>query len=183
MAEAGVAGMGRLTLSRRERMVMVEPRGSGMALFTLRAAQEVQPAQFGSAEGDLDVEMVAIARSIIRQRMGDIRPEHVPRPLSRGITGADRSQAEGPPHQTPRGHHAATGDRSDGGPETQSRTGNACNRRHDTQAKASQASSGSAPAVIASTASRRPKKGGARDRAGSRRHETAKGPSAARQHL
>ena len=27
MAEAGVAGLGRLTLSRRERMVMVEPRG------------------------------------------------------------------------------------------------------------------------------------------------------------
>lgn len=34
MAEAGVVGIGRLTLSRRERMVMVEPRGTGMALFT-----------------------------------------------------------------------------------------------------------------------------------------------------
>ena len=44
MAEAGVAGIGRLTLSRRERMVMVEPRGIGMALFTLRAAAEVRPA-------------------------------------------------------------------------------------------------------------------------------------------
>ena len=40
MAEAGAAGIGRLTLSRRERMVMVEPRGTGMALFTLRAAAE-----------------------------------------------------------------------------------------------------------------------------------------------
>ena len=47
MAEAGIAGEGRLTLSRHERMVMVEPRGSRMALFTLRAAEEVQPAQFG----------------------------------------------------------------------------------------------------------------------------------------
>jgi hypothetical protein len=64
MAEAGVVGMGRLTLSRRERMVMVEPRGSGMTLFTLRAAEEVRAAQFGSAEGDLDVEMVAITRAI-----------------------------------------------------------------------------------------------------------------------
>ena len=34
MAEAGVVGLGRLTLSRRERMVMVEPSGIGMALFT-----------------------------------------------------------------------------------------------------------------------------------------------------
>jgi hypothetical protein len=32
MAEAGVVGLGRLTLSRRERMVVVEPRGTGMAL-------------------------------------------------------------------------------------------------------------------------------------------------------
>jgi non-homologous end joining protein Ku len=54
MAEAGVVGLGRLTLSRRERMVMVEPRGTGMALFTLRAAGEVRAPQFGGAEGDLD---------------------------------------------------------------------------------------------------------------------------------
>jgi DNA end-binding protein Ku len=42
MAQAGLVGLGRLTLSRRERMVMVEPRGTGMALFTLRAAGEVR---------------------------------------------------------------------------------------------------------------------------------------------
>src|SRR6201993_5029614 len=60
-AETGVVGLGRLTLSRRERMVMVEPRGTGMALFTLHAANEVRASQFGSAESDLDAEMVAIA--------------------------------------------------------------------------------------------------------------------------
>src|SRR5438552_12946997 len=74
MAEAGVVGLGRLTLSRRERMVMVEPRGTGMALFTLRAAGEVRAPQFGSAEGDLDAEMVAIAGAIIRQRKGNFDP-------------------------------------------------------------------------------------------------------------
>jgi len=74
MAEAGVVGIGRLTLSRRERMVMVEPRGTGMALFTLRAAGEVRAPQFGSAEGDLDAEMVAIAGAIIRQRTGHFDP-------------------------------------------------------------------------------------------------------------
>ena len=74
MAEAGVVGIGRLTLSRRERMVMVEPRGTGMALFTLRAAGEVRAPQFGSAEGDLDAEMVAIAGAIIRQRTGNFDP-------------------------------------------------------------------------------------------------------------
>ena len=71
MAEAGVVGIGRLTLSRRERMVMVEPRGAGMTLFTLRAADEVRASQFASAESDLDSEMVAIAGAIIKA--GNIR--------------------------------------------------------------------------------------------------------------
>jgi DNA end-binding protein Ku len=74
MARAGVVGLGRLTLSRRERMVMVEPRGAGMALFTWRAAGEVRAPQFGSAEGDLDAQMVAIAGAIIRQRTGNFDP-------------------------------------------------------------------------------------------------------------
>jgi DNA end-binding protein Ku len=51
-----------------------EPRGTAMALFTLRAAGEVRSAQFGSAEGDLDDEMVAIAGAIIRQRTGNFDP-------------------------------------------------------------------------------------------------------------
>src|SRR6201981_2411311 len=36
MEEAGTAGIGRVTLSRRERPVIVEPRGAGMVLITLR---------------------------------------------------------------------------------------------------------------------------------------------------
>src|SRR5438477_9698465 len=74
MAEAGVAGLGRLTLSRRERMVMIEPRGTGMALVRLRAAGEVRAPEFGNVEGDLDAEMVAIAGAIIRQRTGHFDP-------------------------------------------------------------------------------------------------------------
>ena len=74
MAEAGVVGLGLLTLSRRERMVAVEPRGTGMALFMLRAADEVRAPQFGGGERDLDAEMVAIARAIIGQRTGSFDP-------------------------------------------------------------------------------------------------------------
>ena len=66
--------MGRVALSRRERIVMLEPRGNGMALFTLRAVDEVRAAQFGDNERDLDTEMVAIARAIIRQRLGKFDP-------------------------------------------------------------------------------------------------------------
>jgi DNA end-binding protein Ku len=74
MGGAGVVGLGRLALSRRERMVAIEPLGTGMTLFTLRAAAEVRRPQFGSAEGDLDAEMVAIARAIIGQRTRSFDP-------------------------------------------------------------------------------------------------------------
>ena len=69
MAETGVVGIGRLTMSRRERMVMVDPRGTGMVLITLRAADEVRAPQFTSVDGAIDAEMLAIARAIIAQRI------------------------------------------------------------------------------------------------------------------
>jgi DNA end-binding protein Ku len=74
MANAGVAGIGRITLSRRERPVMVEPRGTGMVLITLRTADEVRQAEFGEAEGDVDPDMIAIAETIIRRRLGHFDP-------------------------------------------------------------------------------------------------------------
>jgi len=49
---------------------LVEPRGPGMALFTLRAAEEVRASQFGNIEDDLDAEMLGIATAIIKQRTG-----------------------------------------------------------------------------------------------------------------
>src|SRR5947207_3071322 len=56
MADAGVIGIGHLTLSRRERVVMVEPRGTGMVLVTLRAADEVRAPQFATPDGAIDAE-------------------------------------------------------------------------------------------------------------------------------
>jgi DNA end-binding protein Ku len=55
-------------------MVLVEPRGAGMALITLRAADEVRPAQFDALSGDVDPEAVAIARMIIERRAGQFDP-------------------------------------------------------------------------------------------------------------
>jgi len=74
MSDAGVVGMGRLTMSRRERMVMVEPRGAGMVLMTLRAAEETRAPQFSEANGAIDAEMLAIARTIIERRTGKFDP-------------------------------------------------------------------------------------------------------------
>jgi DNA end-binding protein Ku len=74
MADAGVVGIGHLTMSRRERMVMVEPRGTGMVLITLRAADEVRAPEFTNVDGAIDAEMLAIARAIIAQRTGKFDP-------------------------------------------------------------------------------------------------------------
>jgi DNA end-binding protein Ku len=74
MGEASVVGIARLTMSRRERMVMIEPRNSGMVLITLRAADEVRASQFSKADAAIDGEMLAIARTIIERRIGKFDP-------------------------------------------------------------------------------------------------------------
>src|ERR1700726_1456412 len=70
----GSSESGALTMSRRERMVMVDPRGTGMVLMTLRAADEVRAPQFAEAGGAIDAEMLAIARAIIEQRTRKFDP-------------------------------------------------------------------------------------------------------------
>jgi len=74
LADAGMAGIGTITLSRRERMVMVEPRGAGLVLITLRAAEEVRAAGFDDVAGEVDAEAVAIAEIIIKRRAGVFEP-------------------------------------------------------------------------------------------------------------
>ena len=74
MAEAGAVGIGRVTLSRRERLVMVEPRDAGMVAITLRASEEVRAAAFAKADAEIDADMVAIAETIIKRRSGHFDP-------------------------------------------------------------------------------------------------------------
>jgi DNA end-binding protein Ku len=74
MADAGEVGIGRVTLSRRERPVMIEPRGAGMVLITLRASEEVRAARFEEVDTGIDADMVAIAETIIKRRSGRFDP-------------------------------------------------------------------------------------------------------------
>jgi DNA end-binding protein Ku len=55
-------------------MVLVQPRGAGMALITLRSADEVRPAQFDDLDGEVDPEAVSIAEMIIKRRAGHFDP-------------------------------------------------------------------------------------------------------------
>ncbi len=114
MDEASVVGIGRLTMSRRERMVMVEPRGTGMVLITLRAADEVRAPQFSKADGAIDAEMLAIARTIIERRTGKFDPSKFRDRYQEALQRADRGQDEGLADQAASGSDAGAGGRSDG---------------------------------------------------------------------
>jgi DNA end-binding protein Ku len=74
MKAAGMAGLGRVTMARRERMVLIELRDSGMLLITLRSADEVRRADFASMAADTDPDMVAVAETIIKRRTGNFDP-------------------------------------------------------------------------------------------------------------
>ena len=51
MARKNKVGLGRVTMSSRERLVLVEPRGAGLVMSTVRSADEVRPAEFGAGQG------------------------------------------------------------------------------------------------------------------------------------
>lgn len=74
MTEAGTIGIGRVTLSRRERLVTVEPRGAGMVAITLRASEEVRTPAFAAGQTEIDADMVAVAETIIRRRSSHFDP-------------------------------------------------------------------------------------------------------------
>jgi DNA end-binding protein Ku len=75
MTQKNKVGTGRVTISSRERLVLVEPRDGGLLMSTIRSADEVRPAEFGPAsKGEIDADMVAIAESIIERRSGAFDP-------------------------------------------------------------------------------------------------------------
>jgi DNA end-binding protein Ku len=70
MRREGKAGIGRLVLSSRERPVLLNPRGKGMMIRTLRAPEEVrrETAYFEDIEdGKLDENAIKLAQLIVSQ--------------------------------------------------------------------------------------------------------------------
>jgi DNA end-binding protein Ku len=76
MTRADKVGLGRIVLANRERQVLIEPRGAGLVMSTLRASDEVRAADFEDkgAEGEADPEMVALATTIIERKAGAFDP-------------------------------------------------------------------------------------------------------------
>jgi DNA end-binding protein Ku len=76
MGQKGKVGIGKVVLSSRERLVLVEPRDGGLLMSTLHSADEVRPAEFSSKhKGTIDADMVAIAETIIERKSAPFDPE------------------------------------------------------------------------------------------------------------
>jgi DNA end-binding protein Ku len=76
MEHKNKVGLGRVTMSSREHLVLVEPRGGGLLMTTVRSADEVRPAEFGPLpKSEIDADMVGIAETIIERRSGAFDPE------------------------------------------------------------------------------------------------------------
>src|SRR6516165_4242693 len=75
MEHKNKAGLGRVTMSGRERLVLVEPRGSGLIMSMVRSADEVRRPEFGRApKAEIDPDVGAIAGTIIDRRPGPLDP-------------------------------------------------------------------------------------------------------------
>ena len=77
MAKKKVAGIGRVVLARRERLLMLQPRGNGMLATTLRYPYEVrQDAEYfeGISERKVAPAMLDIAQEIIGRMSGHFEP-------------------------------------------------------------------------------------------------------------
>jgi DNA end-binding protein Ku len=71
MAAEDMVGISRLVISRRERAVMLEPRGKGIVLWTLRYGDEVreEDAYFGGIdEAASDAEMMPLIKQLIKKQ-------------------------------------------------------------------------------------------------------------------
>jgi DNA end-binding protein Ku len=78
MARQDVVGIGRVVLSRRERIVMLQPRDKGILITTLRYANEVRKngAYFDDiTDMVLPEDMLGLAEHIIQTKFGHFEPE------------------------------------------------------------------------------------------------------------
>ena len=84
MADKGVVGISRLVLNRRERAVLLEPRGKGIVLWTLRYGDEVRDPKDYFKEIDpakVDPKLLKLVTELIEERTKSWEPEMVADPV------------------------------------------------------------------------------------------------------
>ena len=91
------AAQGRLVLSYREHVVIIEPRDKGMILHRMRDAREVQAKlPFDTIKSvKVDPKMVAIASEIIEQKRGRFEPAEFKDPYEEALVAMLKRRAKG----------------------------------------------------------------------------------------
>jgi DNA end-binding protein Ku len=83
MAADDVVGVSRLVIGRRERAVILEPRGQGIVLWTLRFGDEVrrEESYFEDIDEEADPELVPLVQTLIQQKSGHWSTKMVSDPI------------------------------------------------------------------------------------------------------
>jgi DNA end-binding protein Ku len=84
MEATGMVGISRVVLYRRERAIMLEPRGKGIVLWTLRYGDEVRDASEyfrGIEEPKPDSKVLSLIKKLIEERTTEWKPEMMEDPV------------------------------------------------------------------------------------------------------
>jgi DNA end-binding protein Ku len=87
MAAEKVVGVSKLVIGRRERAVVLEPRGEGIVLWTLRFGNEVRPedAYFEDIDEKSDPELAPLVQQLIKQQTKKWSPTMVTDPIQESL--------------------------------------------------------------------------------------------------
>ncbi|TAX22865.1 Ku protein (plasmid) [Rhizobium leguminosarum] len=87
MASDKVVGVSKLVIGRRERAVVLEPRGEGIVLWTLRFGDEVRPEKsyFEGIDEEADPELIPLVQQLIRQKTSRWSPNMVSDPIQESL--------------------------------------------------------------------------------------------------
>jgi DNA end-binding protein Ku len=99
-----VVGISRVVLGRRERAVVLEARGEGIVVWTLRFGDEVRPESeyFTGIDKKPDTKGVSALEAVIKKRLKDWSPDMVSDPIQESllILIADKKKATKPKAKT-----------------------------------------------------------------------------------
>jgi DNA end-binding protein Ku len=93
-----MVGISRLVMYNRERAVMLQPRGSGIVLWTLRYGDEVRDTDdyFGKIkDGDADPKLMALLKQMIDRRTKPWNPKMVDDPVQDRLLDIIASKQQG----------------------------------------------------------------------------------------
>jgi DNA end-binding protein Ku len=84
MEAKDMVGISRLVITRRERAVLLEPRGKGIVLWTLRYGDEVRDEEgyfAGIGDGNADSDLIPLVRQLIKKKTTEWNPKLVVDPV------------------------------------------------------------------------------------------------------